>query len=241
MHHRQPNLMEATCPFLLMETLGTSQPTCSQTSLNPKSAVLPSRQISPRPLTVKYNLLPSGQSKLSSHITLYWYTSSPSLAMEEPTSPPTGEEVMPLTAREVLLAILTSVKYMAPAGGPDNSVAGRVHMALFRRGHQFQSRVLRIPDRYGLFWAAPFNPEAERGQGQLFAVEILMSVSFLVTFMPLLLLLEFFDPGEWMFLMKLFGAAVFLPFVTVWLLSVWVRWLHSLGIRPSAADLEARK
>lgn len=93
--------------------------------------------------------------------------------MGEPTTLLTGE-VRPLTVRQVLFTIIT-LEGMGLACRPDNSVTGVVHMALFRRGYEFQSRVLRIPDRYGFFWAAPFEPQTEQTQGYLFAAVILVS------------------------------------------------------------------
>lgn len=158
--------------------------------------------------------------------------------MGEPTTPPTGE-VRSLTVRQVFFTIIT-LEGMGLACRPYNSVAGVVHMALFRRGYEFQSRVLRIPDRYGLFWAAPFEPQAEQTQGYLFAATILLSFWFLVTFMPMALLLALFKPEDGVPIVKLFGVFAFSPFVFVWLLSVCYRLGSQLGIHRARAA-EARK
>jgi hypothetical protein len=77
--------------------------------------------------------------------------------------------------------------YRACPGRPEDSVTGPVHMAIFRHGYEFQSRVLRIPDRYGFFWPSPL--EVRQEQGARFALVIFACVMTMVSCMPLALLL----------------------------------------------------
>ena len=81
-----------------------------------------------------------------------------------------------------LVSTLTVLKTVFTLPGmscrPEDSITGAVHMAIFRNGYEFQSRVLRIPDRYGLFW--PTLPEVQQEQGAKFALVIFACVVIMV-------------------------------------------------------------
>jgi len=131
---------------------------------------------------------------------------------------------------------------MGLACRPDNSVAGVVYMAICRRGYKFQSRVLRIPDRYELFWAAPFQPQTEQTQGYLFAATILISFAFLVPFMPMALLLALLRPEDGVPLVKVFRGICVLYLCFHLALSVCYRWGSQLGIhRPCAVEVRKQE
>jgi hypothetical protein len=130
--------------------------------------------------------------------------------MEKPT---TGE-AEPLSALAVLQTVLTMP---GRRGRPEDSVTGAVHMAIFRHGYEFQSRVLRIPDRYGFFWPSPL--EVQQEQGNRVALLIFTCAWIMVFCMSFALLSVYDNPEFALVVISLGGGYNCLYFVLVWVLS----------------------
>lgn len=80
---------------------------------------------------------------------------------------------VPLDAPPPLTA-LTIVGILLTFGGDrwrPKETDERFHLAVFRRGYDLQSRVLRIPDRVGFFYSSPGqSKEDQKSQGALFTL-----------------------------------------------------------------------
>lgn len=129
---------------------------------------------------------------------------------------PTAGEAEPLSALAVLQTVLTMP---GMRGRPEGSVTGPVHMAIFRHGYEFQSRVLRISDRYGFFWPSPL--EVQQEQGGRFALLVFTCVIITVSGMSLALLLVYDNPQFAAVMVSLAGGSNCFAFVLVWVLSFY--------------------
>lgn len=127
---------------------------------------------------------------------------------------PTTTEAEPLSAVMVLKTVLTVA---GMRGRPEQSIIDRVHMAIFHHGYKFQSRVLRIPDRYGLF--SPASLDYQLAQGDNFA--LLIFCCTIVTVLCMLCCLFLYDrPKDVVMFVSMGVGSHFLMFIVVWLCSV---------------------
>ncbi|RKU41720.1 hypothetical protein DL546_004044 [Coniochaeta pulveracea] len=141
---------------------------------------------------------------------------------------PTDEAELP-NALTVIKTVLT-----LPVQ-PEHSVTDR---AVFTYGYAFQSRVLCIPDRWGLFWPGP--AEAQQEQGYRFSVVTFCCVLVMVLLTPSIIILMYVDP--WDSHIPLIGSLVV---GNAWLLVImaWVASFYDKGrnTKPVAMCVEAQK
>lgn len=132
--------------------------------------------------------------------------------MEKP--PPSEAEHV-----NALMVLKTVLTLPGMHGRPGNSVTDRVHMAIFRHGYKFQSRVLCIPDRYGLLWPAP--PGVQEDQGGWFALLIFICVTTTISCVSLGLLLVYDRPSFTAMMVGLAGGSNCLFFLIAWVRSLY--------------------
>lgn len=100
---------------------------------------------------------------------------------------------------------------------PEQSIIDRVHMAIFHHVYKFQSRVLRIPDRYGLF--SPASLDYQLAQGDMFAMLIFCCT--IVTALCMLACLFLYDrPKDVVMMVSVGVGSHYLMFIVVWLCSL---------------------
>lgn len=129
---------------------------------------------------------------------------------------PTICEAEPLSTLTVLQTILT---IPGMHGRPEDSVTGPVHIAIFRYGYEFQSRVLRIPDRCGFFW--PSLLEVQEEQGAWFACATFYCIMCTVLCTPLGLLSLMYVVRLAIVVFSLTGGFICYAFGLIWMVSVY--------------------